>query len=108
MTTRKGIYSNSDTAILNKAVKALKSQEINRDEPFVILNQKVSEIARKGAKKEFVWRHLTIRYFPEPGKFYFKVTNPITGVVRNYYTRDYVTTKGNNKWRKLSSDIKRT
>lgn len=101
-------YTPSDTAILNKAIKALRRHEIDEDEPFVVLVEKVSEIARKGAKKEVSWRHLTLRYFPEVGKFYFKVTNPLTGTTRDYRTKDFVGKTGKMKWRTLASAIKNT
>jgi len=101
-------YSTSDIALYNKAKKALKSLEKRQDEPFTVLKEKVAEIARKGAKKEFYWRHLTIRFFPTPGGHYFMASNPITGVTSKYYIKNYMGVTGAIKWQSLASDIKRT
>lgn len=102
------MYKNSDTACLNKAIKALKTLEMVQDEPFIVLKEKLAEIARKGSKQEFRWRHLLIRYFQEPSRFYFKVSNPYTGVTSIYITKDYMTKGGDISWKRLASAVKHT
>ena len=101
------MYSNSDKAILNKAVKALRTLEDRQDDRFAVLQEKVAEIARKGTKREYRWRHLLIRFFREPGRFYFKVSNPLTGVVKDLPTKDYMTKTGLVNWYSLALDISR-
>lgn len=108
----KNIIEN-DEAMMKKAIKALQSLQNDEMDSYSTLLEKVRETARKGVKTEFTWRHLRIAYFvrDEFGNFKnfrFHVTNPLTGVQKYYYTKDFMGVTGTIKWATLASRIKNT